>query len=81
MLASAENALNDANDGTYLSLDAEFPVLTDWTLGVHYGEESGDILQSDEDVAISLSKGAMTLTVSGDDVDDTRAIVSWGASF
>jgi uncharacterized protein (TIGR02001 family) len=81
MLASAENALNDANDGTYLSLDAEFPVLTDWTLGVHYGEESGDILQSDEDVAISLSKGAMTLTVSGDDGDDTRAIVSWGASF
>ena len=81
MLASAENAATDDNDESYISLDAEFPVLTDWTLGLHYGEQSFDNDSSDEDIAVSLSKGAMSLTVSGDDGDDTRAIVAWGASF
>jgi len=28
-----------------------------------------------------LSKGDVTFTVSGDEDDDTRAIVSWGRSF
>jgi hypothetical protein len=39
------------------------------------------ISEDDEDYAISLSKGDMSFTVSGDEGDDTRAIVSWGASF
>ena len=34
--------------------------------------------EDDEDTSISLSKGDMTFTVSGDEGDDTRAIVSWG---
>ena len=81
VLADAEDADFDANDGTYLSLDAEFPLIQDWALTVHYGEESGDIAPDDEDVSLTLSKGDMAFTVSGNDGDDTRAIISWGASF
>ena len=81
VLADAEDADFDKNDGTYLSLDAEFPLIQDWALTVHYGEESGDTSQDDEDVSLTLSKGDMAFTVSGNDGDDTRAIISWGASF
>ena len=70
-------------DGTYLSLDAEFPMTQDWSVALHWGNEEFDdpTINDDEDYAISLSKGDMSFTVSGDEGDDTRAIVSWGASF
>ena len=81
MLASAEDDLFDAQEGTYLSLDYDYDLGDDWTMSLHYGMESFDTDPDDEDTSISLSKGDMTFTVSGDEGDDTRAIVSWGASF
>jgi len=81
MLEDAKDADVDADDGTYLSLDAEFPLSEDWSVALHYGLEEYDISEDDEDYAISLSKGDMSFTVSGDEGDDTRAIISWGASF
>jgi uncharacterized protein (TIGR02001 family) len=81
MLASAEDDTMDAQEGTYLSLDYDYDLGDDWTMSLHYGVESFDTDPDDEDTSISLSKGDMTFTVSGDEGDDTRAIVSWGASF
>ena len=81
MQEDAKDSGTDADDGTYLSLDAEFPMAQDWSVALHYGIEEFDISEDDEDYAISLSKGDMSVTVSGDEGDDTRAIVSWGASF
>ena len=81
MLASAEDDAVDAEEGTYLSLDYDYDLGDDWTMTLHYGMESFETAEDDEDTSISLSKGDMTFTVSGDEGDDTRAIVSWGASF
>ena len=81
MLESAEDDDFEDSDATYVSVDAEFGLSDGWTLGLHYGEEDFDGGESDEDTAISLSKEAVTFTISGNEGDDTRAIVSWGASF
>ena len=81
MLASAEDDTQDADEGTYLSVDYDYDLGDDWTMTLHYGMESFENSEDDEDTSISLSKGDMTFTVSGDEGDDTRAIVSWGASF
>lgn len=80
-LDNAEDAAQNDNKGTYISIDSDFALDDGWTLGLHYGEEDFDILESDYDTAISLSKGEVTFTVSGDENDDTRAIVSWARSF
>ena len=81
MLASAEDDAVDDEEGTYLSLDYDYDLGDDWTMTLHYGMESFEEAEDDEDTSISLSKGDMTFTVSGDEGDDTRAIVSWGTSF
>ena len=81
MLESAEDEDFEDTDATYVSVDAEFGLDDGWTLGLHYGEEDFDGGESDEDTAISLSKEAVTFTISGNEGDDTRAIVSWGTSF
>lgn len=88
-LESAEDAAFEATDETYMSLDLEFPLVQDWSLGLHYGvqdwtnpaDAAADAADSDEDTSFTLSKGDMSFTVSGDEGDDTRAIVSWGTSF
>lgn len=86
-LASAENDATEDLDGTYMALDLEFPLVQDWSLGLHYGVEEFSLPagstdeDSDEDTSFTLSKGDMSFTVSGDEGDDTRAIVSWGTSF
>lgn len=88
-LASAENQAFEDRDETYMSLDLEYPLVQDWTIGLHYGvqdftkaaDADPSDPDSDEDTSVSLSKGDMTFTVSGDEGDDTRAIVSWGVSF
>ncbi len=80
-LDNAEDATQNDNKGTYLSIDTGFELNDGWSLGLHYGEEDFDIAASDTDTAISLSKGEVTFTVSGDEDDDTRAVVSWGRSF
>lgn len=86
-LASAENDATEDLDGTYMALDLEFPLVQDWSLGLHYGVEEISLPagstdeDSDEDTSFTLSKGDMSFTVSGDEGDDTRAIVSWGTSF
>ena len=81
MLVSAEDDGVDADEGTYLSVDYDYELDDGWTMSLHYGMESFENSEDDEDTSISLSKGDMTFTVSGDEGDDTRAIVSWGASF
>jgi hypothetical protein len=81
MLASAENDGVDEDEGTYVSVDYDYDLADDWTMSLHYGMESFENSEDDEDTSISLSKGDMTFTVSSDEGDDTRAIVSWGASF
>ena len=81
MLASAENDDTDADEGTYLSVDYDIALTEALTMTLHYGMEDFTNSESDEDTSISLSKGDMTFTISGDEGDDTRAIVSWGASF
>ena len=81
MLASAEDDAVDDEEGTYVSVDYDYDLGDDWTLSLHYGMESFETAEDDEDTSFSLSKGDMTFTVSGDEGDDTRAIVSWGASF
>tara|TARA_B100000963_G_scaffold359120_1_gene385500 strand:+ start:3238 stop:3927 length:690 start_codon:yes stop_codon:yes gene_type:complete len=81
MLTSAENDATDDDEGTYVSVDYDYDLGDDWTMSLHYGMESFENSEDDEDTSISLSKGDMTFTVSGDEGDDTRAIVSWGASF
>ena len=71
----------DVDDNTYISIDAEFGLEDDWTLGLHFGQEAFETDPDDDDASISLSKGDVTFTVSGNEDDDTRAIVSWGRSF
>ena len=71
----------DVDDNTYISIDAEFGLEDDLTLGLHFGQEAFETDPDDDDASISLSKGDVTFTVSGDEDDDTRAIVSWGTSF
>ena len=86
-LASAESDATEDLDGTYMALDLEFPLVQDWSLGLHYGVEEFSLPagstdeDSDEDTSFTLSKGDMSFTVSGDEGDDTRAIISWGMSF
>jgi len=80
-LDSAENEDQNDDKGTYLSIDTGFELDDGWSVGLHYGEEDFDVSESDTDTSISLSKGDVTFTVSGDEDDDTRAIVSWGRSF
>jgi uncharacterized protein (TIGR02001 family) len=81
VLASAEDTDVDADEGTYVSVDYELALNEELTLALHYGMEDYKNSESDEDTSISLSKGDMTFTVSSDEGDDTRAIISWGQSF
>jgi len=81
ILASAENDTFDADEGTYVSVDYEMALNEELTLALHYGLEDFENSDSDEDTSVSLSKGDMTFTVSSDEGDDTRAIISWGQSF
>jgi len=80
-LDDAESATTKAEDGKYLSFDTGFELEDGWSLGLHYGLEDKKGASGDTDTAISLSKGEVTFTVSGDEDDDTRAVVSWGRSF
>ena len=80
-LDDAESATTKAEDGKYLSFDTGFELEDGWSLGLHYGIEDKKGASGDTDTAISLSKGEVTFTVSGDEDDDTRAVVSWGRSF
>jgi hypothetical protein len=81
ILASAENDTTDADEGTYVSVDYEMALNEELTLALHYGRQDFENSDSDEDTSVSLSKGDMTFTVSSDEGDDTRAIISWGQSF
>jgi uncharacterized protein (TIGR02001 family) len=81
ILASAEDDAVDAEEGTYVSVDYEYALNDELTVSLHYGVEDFEVADSDEDTSISLSKGDMTFTVSSDEGDDTRAIISWGQSF
>jgi hypothetical protein len=85
MNASAEDDAYEDAEESYLSLDYEYALSDDISIGLHYGsqtygEESADYTDND-DTAISISKGDMTMTISGNEDDDTRAIISWGAEF
>ena len=85
MNAGAESDAYEDADESYLSLDYEYSLGEDMSIGLHYGsqtygEESADYTDND-DTAISLTKGAMTMTISGNEGDDTRAIISWGGEF
>ena len=80
-LDSAETKAKNDDKGTYLSIDTGFELNDGWSVGLHYGKEDFDVSKSDTDTSISLSKGDVTFTVSGDEGDDTRAIISWGRSF
>ena len=81
VLASAEDTDVDADEGTYVSVDYDLALNEELTLTLHYGLEDFENSDSDEDTSVSLSKGDMTFTVSSDEGDDTRAIISWGQSF
>jgi len=81
VLESAEDNAVDDQEGTYVSVDYEFALNDELTVTLHYGNEEFETDDSDEDTSISLSKGDMTFTVSSDEGDDTRAIISWGQSF
>ncbi len=80
-LLDAEDASYDADEGTYLSIDYEVALPGDFTATLHYGSEEFENSADDEDTSISISKGDFTFTVSDDEGDDTRAIVSYGLSF
>lgn len=85
MNAGAEDDAYEDAEESYLSLDYEYALSDDISIGLHYGsqtygEESDDYADND-DTAISISKGDMTMTISGNEDDDTRAIISWGAEF
>jgi uncharacterized protein (TIGR02001 family) len=80
-LLDAEDAGVDADEGTYLSLDYEIALPGDFTATLHYGSEEFENSADDEDTSVSISKGDFTFTVSDDEGDDTRAIVSYGLSF
>ena len=53
-----------------MALDLEFPLVQDWSLGLHYGVEEFSLPagstdeDSDEDTSFTLSKGDMSFTVS-----------------
>mgnify|MGYP006092880617 FL=1 len=81
ILESAKDDAVDDEEGTYVSVDYEFALNDELTVSLHYGNEEFETADSDEDTSISLSKGDMTFTVSSDEGDDTRAIISWGQSF
>jgi hypothetical protein len=81
MYPGAEDDAFDADEGTYVSVDYELALNEELTLALHYGLEDFENSDSDEDTSVSLSKGDMTFTVSSDEGDDTRAIISWGQSF
>ena len=81
MLASAEATGVENNDETYLSLDYDYGLPDDWSMTLHYGLQSGEFNEDDVDTSIAFSKGEMTFTVSGNEDDDTRAIISWGRSY
>ena len=57
----------DVDDNTYISIDAEFGLEDDWTLGLHFGQEAFETAADDDVAAISLSSGDVTFTVSGDE--------------
>ena len=80
-LLDAEDAAVDADEGTYLSVDYEVALPGDFSATLHYGSEEFENSADDEDTSISISKDAFTFTVSDDEGDDTRAIVSYGLSF
>jgi uncharacterized protein (TIGR02001 family) len=80
-LLDAEDAGVDADEGTYLSVDYEVALPGDFTATLHYGSEEFENSADDEDTSVSISKGDFTFTVSDDEGDDTRAIVSYGLSF
>jgi len=80
-LDDADNSTTKAEDGSYLSIDTGFELQDEWSLGLHAGREDKKGKTGDTDTSISLSKGDVTFTVSGDEDDDTRAIISWGRSF
>ncbi len=80
-LLDAEDAAVDADEGTYLSIDYEVALPGDYTATLHYGSEEFENSADDEDTSVSISKGDFTFTVSDDEGDDTRAIVSYGLSF
>lgn len=81
MLASAEAIGVENNDETYLSLDYDYGLPDNWSMTLHYGLQSGEFNEDDVDTSIAFSKGEMTFTVSGNEDDDTRAIISWGRSY
>ena len=83
MNAGAEDDGYEDAEETYLSLDYDYALSEDISIGLHYGSQSySDSAYTDEeDTAISISKGDMTFTVSDNEDDDTRAIISWGQSF
>ena len=83
MNAGAEDDGYEDAEETYLSLDYDYALSEDISIGLNYGSQSySDSAYTDEeDTAISISKGDMTFTVSGNEDDDTRAIISWGQSF
>lgn len=81
MLASAEDDTVDADEGTYLSVDYDVALPSEMTMTLHYGMEDFSNSDSDEDTSLTISKGDMSYTISGDEGDDTRVIISWGQSF
>lgn len=80
-LLDAEDATTDSEEGTYISIDYEVALPGDFTATLHYGSEEFETAADDEDTSVSISKGDFTFTVSDDEGDDTRAIVSYGLSF
>ena len=81
-MIDAESAALDATEETYISVDYELALPNDFTATLHYGnQEFDDGTPDDEDTSVSISKDAFTFTVSDDEGDDTRAIVSYGLSF
>ncbi|CAI8194472.1 MAG: Uncharacterised protein [Alphaproteobacteria bacterium] len=85
MNAGAEDDAYEDAEESYLSLDYEYALSDDISIGLHYGSqtygEESDEYADNDDTAISISKGDMTMTISGNEDDDTRAIISWGAEF
>jgi|SaaInl5LU_22_DNA_1037371.scaffolds.fasta_scaffold24100_2 uncharacterized protein (TIGR02001 family) len=73
---------------SYVSLDIEFPVDDEISIGLHYG--MNDITNADQttaeqdDFSVTVSKGDFSLGLMGsNDIgdDDTKAVISYGISF
>ena len=79
--ARAENDALEDESAQYASLDAALPLVDGWFVGLHAGLEFYDMLDSDEDFALSLNKDSFTLTASQDEGEDTRVSVSWGVRY